>query len=119
MIESQDSWRFDEPVRDPVPLSSAPPQTRVFAVRVEFDQSVADGDFLLDISGNPGHRLFDFLPQVTTNAAGRAELELTVPGADVWTSVLTAMTVIRQSGYDPAAVHVTSDHPDRERGLAA
>ncbi len=90
-----------------VPISPAMPLARAFSVRVEFAHYIAGDDVLVDISGNPGHRLFDFLPQVTTNAAGRAEIELTVPGTDVWTSVLTAMTVIRQSGYDPAAVHVT------------
>ena len=84
------------------------PLARAFSVRVELDHYVAGDDVLFDISGNPGHRLFDFLPRVSTNAAGRAEIELTVPGADVWTSILTAMTVIRQSGYDPAAVHVTT-----------
>lgn len=102
---------------DPIPVSPAMPLARAFSVRVEFAHYVAGDDVLVDISGNPGHRLFDFLPQVTTNAAGRAEIELTVPGADVWTSVLTAMTVIRQSGYDPAAVHVTTT--DSEGGLAA
>lgn len=104
------------PVGDSTPISPAMPLARAFSVRVELDHYLAGDDVLVDISGNPGHRLFDFLPQVTTNADGRAEIELTIPGADVWTSVLTAMTVIRQSGYDPAAVHVTTA---REDGLAA
>ncbi len=114
----QDDRIMTPPAPDSMPLSPAMPLGRAFSVRVEFDQRVADGDFLLDISGNPGHRLFDLLPQVSTNAAGRAEIELTVPGTDVWTSILTAMTVLRQSGYDPVAVHVTSGEPG-ERELAA
>jgi hypothetical protein len=88
-------------------------------VRVEFDQRVADEDLLVDLSGNPRHKLFDFLPHISTNQAGRAEIELTIPGADVWTSILTAMTVIRQSGYDPAAVHVTSGRGHQDRVEAA
>ena len=43
---------------------------------------------------------------MTINTKGQIELHLTVPGPDVWTSLLTAMTVIRQSGYAPIAVHV-------------
>ena len=38
-------------------------------------------------------------------------MHLTVPGPDVWTSLLTAMAVIRQSGYAPIAVHVL-DKPE-------
>ena len=41
---------------------------------------------------------------------GQLELHLTVPGPDVWTSLLTAMAVIRQSGYTPIAVHIL-DNP--------
>jgi hypothetical protein len=48
---------------------------------------------------------------VTLNTKGQVELYLTVPGPDVWTSLLTAMTVIRQSGYQPIAIHVL-DNPE-------
>lgn len=105
------------PTGGPIPTSPAMPLARAFSVRVELAHYVAGDDVLVDFSGNPGHRLFDFLPQVSTNAAGRAEIELTVPGADVWSCVLTAMTVVRQSGFDPAAVHVTT--AGSEDGLAA
>jgi hypothetical protein len=109
------AWSWQEPP----PLSTSPPSLCTFAVRVEFDQRVTGDDFLADLSGNPSHRLFDFLPQISTNDAGRAEIELTIPGTDMWTSILTAMTVIRQSGYDPAAVHVTSGGELQERVEAA
>ena len=79
-----------------------------YTVRVEFDRAVID-DFAEDLAGNSRHRLLDFLPQVSVNAADRVELRLTVPGPDLWTSVLTAMSVVTQAGYQPVAVQVTTD----------
>jgi hypothetical protein len=99
------------------PMSPGIPPTSGYEVRVEFDHLVIGDDFVADIAGNPGHRLLEFQPQVTINTEGQLELHLTVPGPDVWTSLLTAMTVIRQSGYAPIAVHVlnksesTTTHP--------
>ena len=77
-------------------------------VRVEFDQAVRE-DFAEDLAGNSRHRLLEFLPQVTVIPSGRVELRLTVPGPDLWTSVLTAMSVVTQAGYQPVAVQVTID----------
>ena len=79
-----------------------------YTVRVEFERAVID-DFARDLAGNSRHRLLDFLPQVSVNAADRVELRLTVPGPDLWTSVLTAMSVVTQAGYEPVAVQVTTD----------
>jgi hypothetical protein len=91
---------------DPRPLSPGMPPARGYQVRPKFDQFVIPDDFITDLSGNSDHRLLEFQPQVTINTKGQLELHLTVPGSDVWTSLLTAMTVIRQSGYAPIAVHV-------------
>jgi hypothetical protein len=91
---------------DPHPLSPGTPPARGYEVRAEFAQFVIRDDFVADLVGNSGHRLFEFQPQMTTNNSGRLELHLTVPGPDVWTSLLTAMTVIRQSGYAPITVQV-------------
>ena len=77
-----------------------------YEVRARFDQFVIRDDFVADLAGNSGHRLLEFQPQVTINTKGQLELHLTVPGPDVWTSLLTAMAVIRQSGYAPSAVLV-------------
>ncbi len=107
--------------RDPGSRSgpgAALPPSRSFSVRAEFDGRVTDADLLLDLTGQPRHGLVDFHPAVTVNDSGRTEIELTVPAADVWTSVLMAMALIRQSGYDPAAVHVAA-HPVAGPGLAA
>jgi hypothetical protein len=46
--------------------------------------------------------LLEFLPQVSEISSGRVELRLTVPGPDLWTSVLTAMSVVTQAGYHPS-----------------
>ena len=50
-------------------------------------------------------------------ATGSAPRKLSVPGSDVWSSLLTVMAVIHQSGYHPAAVHVVT--PDAFRPPAA
>lgn len=95
---------------DPYLVSPGMPPGWGYEVRAEFDHVVIRDDFVADLAGNPGHRLLQFQPQVTINTKGQLELHLTVPGPDVWTSLLTAMTVIRQSGYAPIAVHVL-DNP--------
>jgi hypothetical protein len=46
-------------------------------------------------------------------------LHLTVPGPDVWTSLLTAMAVIRQSGYAPIAVHVLDNSESTTTRIAS
>ena len=87
-------------------MSPGMPPACAYEVRAEFDHFVIRDDFVADLAGNSSHRLLEFQPQVTINTKGQLELHLTVPGPDVWTSLLTAMTVIRQSGYAPIAVHV-------------
>jgi hypothetical protein len=91
---------------DPHPMSPGMPPACGYEVRAKFDQFVIRDDFVADLAENSGHRLHQFQPQVTINTNGQLELHLTVPGPDVWTSLLTAMSVIRQSGYAPIAVLV-------------
>jgi hypothetical protein len=96
---------------DPHPMSPGMPPACRYEVRAEFDHLVIRDDFIADLAGNTSHRLLEVQPQMTINTKGQIELHLTVPGPDVWTSLLTAMTVIRQSGYAPIAVHVR-DNPE-------
>ena len=91
---------------DPHRISPGMPPASAYEVRAEFDHFVVRDDFVADLAGNSGHRFLEFQPQVTINTKGQVELHLTVPGPDVWGSLLTAMAVIRQSGYAPIAVHV-------------
>ena len=91
---------------DPHRMSPGMPPACEYEVRAEFDHFVIRDDFVADLAGNSGHRFLEFQPQVTTNTKGQLEMHLTVPGPDIWTSLLTAMTVIRQAGYTPIAVHV-------------
>ena len=88
--------------------SPGAPELRTYAVRVVFDDLVSDEDLCLDLDQNPHHQLLDFRPAVATTSEGLAEVTLNVPGADVWSSLLTVMAVIHQSGYHPAAVHVVT-----------
>jgi hypothetical protein len=74
---------------DPHPaLSPGMPPACGYEVRARFDQLVIRDDFVADLAGNSGHRLLEFQPQVTINTKGQLELHLTVPGPDVWTSLL-------------------------------
>ncbi|MET0695348.1 MAG: hypothetical protein ABWX96_12240 [Propionibacteriaceae bacterium] len=82
---------------------------RSHSVRVEFDPVFTLDDFVDDLTGNSQHALWAFEPQLTTNVAGRVELLLIVPGTDLWTSVLTTMSVVRQAGYQPVAVQIHTD----------
>jgi hypothetical protein len=91
---------------DPHPLSPGMPPACKYEVRAKFDQFAIREDFVADLAGNTSHRLLEFQPQVTINTKGQLELHLAVPGPDVWTSLLTAMAVIRQSGYAPIAILV-------------
>ena len=111
---------------DPHLLSPGMPPAYGYEVRAEFDHFVVRDDFVADLAGNTNHRLLEFQLQMTINTKGRLELHLTVPGPDVWTSLLTAMTVIRQCGYAPIAVqvrdnsestttHVASERPSKSR----
>jgi hypothetical protein len=95
----------------PHTMSPGMPPVCGYEVRAEFDHFVLRDDFVTDLAGNTSHPLLQFQPQVTINPKGQLELHLTVAGPDVWTSLLTAMTVIRQSGYAPIAVHVR-DNPE-------
>jgi len=92
----------------PPRLSPGAPELRTFAVRVVFDDLVSDEDLCLDLDQNSHHQLLEFEPAVTTTSEGHAEVSLSVPGSDVWSSLLTVMAVIHQSGYHPAAVHVVT-----------
>ena len=96
---------------DPHPMSSGMPPGDGYEVRAEFDHLVIRDDFVADLAGNSGHRFHELQPHLTLNPKGQLELHLTVPGPDVWTSLLTAMAVIRQSGYTPIAVHIL-DNPE-------
>lgn len=91
---------------DPDVLSPGIPPALGYEVRAKFDQFVLRDDFVADLAGNSSHRLLQFQPHVSINTKGQVELQLTVPGPDVWSSLLTAMAVIRQSGYAPIAVLV-------------
>lgn len=45
-------------------------------------------------------------PVITTNDCGHAEMRLTVDGADLWMSILTAMSRVKHAWYEPRAVQV-------------
>jgi hypothetical protein len=119
MTHAQSGKNGHHRVDDPHPVSPGMPPACRYEVRAEFDHLVIRDDFVTDLAGNSGHRLLDFQPQLTINTQGQLELHLTVPGPDVWTSLLTAMTVIRQSGYAPIAVHVFDKSDSRTTHIAS
>jgi hypothetical protein len=104
---------------DPRAPSPGMPPARGYQVRAKFDQLVLRDDFVADLTGNSDHHLLDFHPQVTINTKEQVVLRLTVAGPDVWTSLLTAMAVIRQSGYAPIAVHVCDSSESANTDIAS
>lgn len=96
-----------------IDASSRVPMTRAYLVRVELDGPVSGDEVHADLTEDPAHQLSAFRPQITTAPSGHPEVGLVVPGPDVWTSVLTAMALLRQSGYDLHALHVVSLDQDR------
>ena len=119
MTRARSARNGHDRVDDPHPVSPGMPPASGYEVRAKFDHLVIRDDFVADIAGNPGHRLLEFQPQVTINTEGQLELHLTVPGPDVWTSLLTAMAVIRQSGYAPIAVHVLDNSESTTTRIAS
>ena len=79
-----------------------------FHVLVEFADWVTDDDLVTDLAQSSLHRLHDYQPNVVRSRDGRTQLRFTVDGPDLWTSTLTAMAIVRQSGYEPSAVHVAA-----------
>ena len=83
-------------------------QPIVFRVLVEFAEWVTDEDIVTDLARSSLHRFHDYQPIVACSLDGRTELTLTVDGPDLWTSALTVMALVRQSGFEPCAVHVAA-----------
>ncbi len=92
----------------PVPLG-------MYAVRVELAEVITEDELRHDLDANPFHWLLEFNPRLAQTAAGRVTIDLTIPGPDVWTTTLTTMAVLRQSGYDMHALQiVTKDGRDQQ-----
>jgi hypothetical protein len=79
-----------------------------FHVLVEFADWVTHDDIVTDLAQSSLHRFHDYQPNVAHSREGRTELRFTVGAPDLWTSALTAMAIVRQSGYEPSAVHVAA-----------
>lgn len=77
-------------------------------VRVELGTRHTQTGVEADLAANPTHWLTQFDPSVATTVDGRTEIRLTMYGADAWTSTVTALAVLRQSGYALRALHVES-----------
>jgi hypothetical protein len=80
----------------------------VFRVLVEFAEWVTNDDIVTDLEQSSLHRFHDYEPSVARSLHGRTELTLTVDGPDLWTSALTVMALVRQSGFEPSALHVAA-----------
>lgn len=95
--------------------SSAVPSAPVCDVRVVLGELVTDAEIRADLAGDPAHWLLEFDPEITTSRAGRAEIEMTLPGSDLWSATLTTMAVLRRSGYDLHSLHVESRAAGEDR----
>ena len=73
---------------------------QVCDVRVELSDRISDDEIRGDLAADPAHWLLEFSPAVAATSTGRVSVGLMVPGPDLWTAALTAMAVLRRSGYD-------------------
>ena len=89
-------------------MPDLPDRQVVFRVLVEFADWVTDDDIVSDLERSSLHRFHDYQPRVARSLHGRTELALTVDGPDLWTSALTVMALVRQSGFEPSALHVAA-----------
>jgi hypothetical protein len=96
----------------------AVPSLQVCDVRVELGDLLTDADVRADLASDPAHWLLEFAPEIATTPAGRAKVEMTVPGPDLWTATLTTMAVLRRAGYDLHAIHVQSRTVDEDQPAA-
>lgn len=94
--------------REHTSASPGVPELHRFAVRIVFDDVVSGEELCVDLEQRSGHQLGVYQPTVSTTSDGLIEVSLSVPGSDVWSSLLTVMAVIHQSGYHPAAVQVAT-----------
>lgn len=106
--------RWDASVDDRPP----PAPTALFDVHVELGDTVSDEELRHDLAADPFHWLHEYRPRVAQSAAGRVTVTLTIPGLDLWTTALTTMAVLRQSGYDLHALHVVSQDGSSARSAA-
>ena len=83
-----------------------------YHVRIELDALFGPEDVALDLQTNPLHPLHAQPLQIIPTAASGIALALTIAAADLWTAILTAMALLRQSGYIPASVHATASLDD-------
>lgn len=86
----------------------------LFQVRVELDGTITDEELRHDLDADPFHWLLELQPRLARSSSGRVTLDLTIPGSDLWSTALTTMAVLRQSGYGMHALHVITQE-DRDQ----
>lgn len=77
-----------------------------FHVRVELADVVTTEEVRAELARDPAHRLVPFEPRLRVNELGRAEVTMTVSGADVWTVALAVMGVFAHTAVGLKALHV-------------
>ena len=95
-----------------------PAPTALYEVHVELGDTISDEELRHDLDADPFHWLLEFRPRVARSAAGRVTVTLSIPGPDLWTTALTTMAALRQSGYDLHALHVVNQDGSDERSAA-
>ena len=90
----------------------------LYAVRVELADVITDEELRADLDADPFHWLLRFSPQLSQAASGRMTIDLTVPGPDVWTTTLTTMAALRQSGYGMHSLQVVTHEAHDQQSVA-
>jgi hypothetical protein len=91
---------------------------QVCDVRVELSDRISDDEVRGDLAADPAHWLLEFSPAVAATSTGRVSVGLTIPGPDLWTAALTAMAVLRRSGYDLHSLSVENRLLDEDQPTA-
>jgi len=95
----------------PVPLA-------VHEVGVELKDTISVEELRHDLDADPFNWLLELKPRIAHATSGRVRLDLTIPGSDVWTTALTTMAVLRQSGYAMHALHIVTREAHDQQSAA-
>jgi hypothetical protein len=79
-----------------------------YQICVALDERFGPNDVSGDVRANQQHPLHKHEVHIATSSHGGAVLVLTFTAVDLWTAILTSMTVVRQSGYIPIAVQAST-----------
>jgi hypothetical protein len=77
---------------------------RRYQIQAELDERFEPADVRLDLQTNGLHPLHEHDVHIALSHCGSAVLGLSFTAVDLWSAILTTMSLLRQGGYVPTAV---------------